>query len=143
MEAAIQKYAQSSRCEGICLSDQVEIDQIFEGLLLAPEFAVIRDGIRGQPAQLVLTRFGVTQLMQFYEAEKIAYEIWRCGATLRVMGKGAPLMVDPESDQSFHDDRSEELNHLLDHYDSRDFAGGVSATGTVFAIIAERQRLRG
>jgi hypothetical protein len=133
LEAAIQKYAQFGRCGGICLSDQVEIDQIFEGLLLAPEFAVVRDGIKQQPAQLVLTRFGVSQLMEFYEIEKIAYEVWRCGATLRIMGKGAPLIVNPESEQSFYDDRSEELNQLVDHYDSRDIADGVSATGTVFA----------
>jgi hypothetical protein len=50
MDAAIQKYAQFGRCKGICVSDQVEIDQIFDGLLLAPEFAVVRDGIKQQPA---------------------------------------------------------------------------------------------
>jgi hypothetical protein len=133
MEAAIQKYAQSSRCGGIRFSDQVEIDQIFGGLLLAPEFAVIRDGIKSQPAQLVLTQFGVSELMEFYEIEKIAYEVWRCGATLRVLGKGAPLIVNPQSEESFYDDRSEELNQLVHHHDSRDFAAGVSATGTVFA----------
>jgi hypothetical protein len=133
MEAAIQKYAQPKRCDGVAFSAEVGVEQIFDGLLLAPEFAFIKDSLSSQPSQLVLTKFGVTQLMEVYEAEKIAYEVWRSGATLRTLGKGAPLVVDPTSKELFYDNRSDELNQLIDYYDCRDMAVGVSATGTVFS----------
>ena len=81
--------------------------------------------------QLVLTEFGEFELSQFYGLEKLAYEMWRSMATLRALAKGAPLRV-AGTDEWFGDDRSDELDQLLEIYDEREHGGAVSDTGTVF-----------
>ena len=68
--------------------------------------------------QLVLTDFSVKELRDFYEVERLAYEIWRSGAMLRIVGKGAPIVVD-DSPVFVHDGRSEELGRLVEIFDSR------------------------
>jgi hypothetical protein len=34
-----------------------------------------------------------SSMRQLYEAETLAYELWRIGAALRIVGKGAGLIV--------------------------------------------------
>jgi hypothetical protein len=131
MDAAIQKYGMLSRCNGIASSNEVAEHEIIDGLLMTPELDKFRKALRQSP-QLVLTKFGLTELRQLYFCEKLAYEVWRCGAALRILGKGAPLVVDHNSPIYFFDDRTEELNRLVSIYDGRQGTFAASASGTVF-----------
>lgn len=131
LEAAIQKYGLSQQCNRVGFSNRVPMESILKGALMAPEFQYIRDGLKDVP-QLVLTDFGTEELIEFNQIEKLAFELWRCAATLRILGKGAGLRVidDPIA---FYDDRSDELDKVVTIYDKR--LGGpmeMSATGTVF-----------
>jgi hypothetical protein len=135
LEAAIQKYGQFSTCSGLGFSNEVGIEKVLKGLLLASELGPFtRELVKelGKHPQLVLTDFGNEEFRELYECEKFAYQIWRCGATLRTIGKGAPLIVDPSSPLGFYDDRSDELDKLLRNYDERERTLGASATGTVY-----------
>ena len=131
LEAAIQKYGLSQQCNRVGISDQVPMKSILRGTLMVPEFKYIRDGLK-ITRQLVLTDFGTEELIEFYEVEKLAFELWRCAAALRIFGKGAGLRV-VDDPIAFYDDRSDELDKLVAIYDKRS-AGlmGMSATGTVF-----------
>ena len=144
LEAAIQKYANSYSCDGVGFSNEISEEAILNGMLLAPEFKTLRDMLKKQ-SQLVLTNFGLSQLIEFYDTEKLAYEIWRIGAAMRIVGKGAGLVVSDDyviqkennkiGIQYYYDDRSHELDKLVSIYDQRaiGFHGsGVSATATVY-----------
>jgi hypothetical protein len=132
LEAAIQKYARFQLCNKIAESAIVPIEEVFGGLIMAPEFEVEREIIaRGN--QLVLTDFTSKDLLAFYDLEKLAYEIWRTSAALRTIGKGASLIVcDPP--ESFGDGRSQELDFLVTNYDKRLDNSDLSqsAAGIVF-----------
>lgn len=130
LEAAIQKYGLSQQCNRVGFSNRVPMESILKGALMAPEFKYIRDGLKDFP-QLVLTDFGTEELIEFYEVEKLAFELWRCAATLRIIGKGASLRV-VDDPIAFYDDRSDELDKLVHIYDDRSVGMGMSATGTVF-----------
>jgi len=130
-EAAVHKYATLNPCSGLGFSHQIEPDAIFKGLLMEPRFAGLRTELRKSP-QLVLTDFDVSSLRELYELERIAYQVWRCGAALRITGKGAGIAVDPQNTGGFFDTRSDDLNRLVESYDSRARVFGASATGTAF-----------
>jgi hypothetical protein len=131
LEAAIQKYARMGLCDGIGLSNEVSEQSIMDGALLAPEFKYTLKYLRCKP-QLVLIKFGLRQLIEFYDLEKLAYDIWRCAAVMRTLGKGAPLIV-VEDPIAFYDGRSDELDRLVTIYDKRRIPLAMSATGTVFS----------
>src|SRR5262249_42481201 len=80
-------------------------------------------------SQLVLTDFGLQELKEFYSCEHLAYEAWKGMATLRSIGKGAGLVA---TGYDFHDIRSEELDFLIEQYDTRQRSFISSATGTIF-----------
>jgi hypothetical protein len=130
LEAAIQKYGLSQQCDRVGISDQVPEDSILRGALMAPEFGKIRSFLKSAP-QLVLTNFGIEELVEFYEVEKLAFELWRCAATLRALAKGATLRVVDDA-IAFYEERSDELDKLITSYDERGEEMGVSATGTVY-----------
>jgi hypothetical protein len=133
LEAAIQKYARFQLCNKIAESSAVPIEKVLGGLLMAPEFEVERNFV-AQGNQLVLTDFTNTDLLAFYDLERLAYEIWRTAAALRTTGKGAPLIVcDPP--ECFADGRSPELDFLVTNYDQRLDKSGLShsASGIVFS----------
>ncbi len=130
-EAAVQKYAKEDPCTRIGNSAEVEPKEILNGILLSPDLKMSLDATQAFP-QLVLTRFGVDEMSELYDAEKLAYEVWKCMAALRILGKGAPLVVDLEESELFYDDRSDTLNTLVMSYDDRSRDPGHSATGTVF-----------
>jgi hypothetical protein len=132
LEAAIQKYARFQLCNKIAESTAIPIDKVLGGLLMAPEFEVERN-IVAQANQLVLTDFTNSDMLAFYDIERLAYEIWRTGATLRTTGKGAPLVVD-DPPECFADGRSPELDFLVTNYDQRNsiFHFEHSASGVVF-----------
>jgi len=133
LESAIQKYARQELCDKIGESAKVPIDTVLGGLLMSPEFENEKNAVL-QNNQLVLTNFTSSDLANFYNIEKLAYEIWKTSAVLRAVGKGAPLVV--ESDFSgnrgeyFADGRSDELDSLLVNYDDRLGRTGRSTTST-------------
>ena len=138
LEAAFQKYAHFQLCNKIAESTTVSIEKILGGLLMAPEFEDERN-IIAQGNQLVLTDFTNVDLLAFYDLERLAYEIWRTAAALRITGKGAPLMVcDPP--ECFADGRSTELDFLVTNYDKRTGRSewSSSASGVTFADVAQQ-----
>jgi len=139
LEAAIQKYATKKPCAGVGRTGQIPLDRVLGGLLMDPEFELEREGLQARD-QLVLTDFTAKNLLDFYEVEKLAYEIWRSGAMLRIVGKGSLIIVG-DTPEFVYDSRSDELDKLVKNYDSRigslDYT--LSSTGLVgkFSIIEE------
>jgi len=131
LESAIQKYAKFEPCNKIGCSGDVPIEKVLSGLLMSKEFDLERNLLRNAENQLVLTYFTHTDLAEFYNLEKLAYEVWRVGATLRTIGKGAPFLVE-DAPPDFGDDRSDELADLLEHYDNRKRELHIAATGAIF-----------
>ena len=87
----------------------------------------------------MLTKFGELELIEFYRAEKLAYEIWKGMATLRTLANGAPLRV-VKASPWFSDDRSAELDDLLGIYDNRSRTFDTSDTRTVFGSADVQQQ---
>ncbi|MHC5054764.1 MAG: hypothetical protein ACYTKD_08605 [Planctomycetota bacterium] len=144
LEAAIQKYGQRDPCSGVALSSEVDPSRILRGSLVKLAEAARRrrgSGPQSGPEQMledlkrngqtVLTEFGPEELRQFYHCERLAYEVWRTMSLRRTVAKGAPLIVKDDPADVF-DDRSEELDDLLQSHDARSRYESVSATGTVF-----------
>lgn len=131
-EAAVQKYAALSPCSRIGDSKAVPEESVFGGLLMAPEFDLERKLLTEGGSQLVLTDFTERELSDLYDVERLAYEVWRVGATSRSIGKGAPFVVET-SETRFRDDRSDEMDELLEIYDERTGRLSSSAIGAVFA----------
>jgi hypothetical protein len=131
LEAAIRKHAKPEPCDGVGFSDSVGLNRILNGILLHPKLKPLAQGLDSH-RQLVLTNFDVSSLRELYQLEKLAYQIWRAGAALRIVGKGAGIVVDPEHPEGFYDSRSEELDRLVQIYDSRlgDFT--ASSSGLTF-----------
>ena len=98
---------------------------------MAPEFSLEKEHLLKAPNQLVITDFSVKELAELYDAERLAYEVWRSSATLRCIAKGAIFFVD-ESDTRFGDDRSDELDELIKIYDNRERRLSASAIGAFF-----------
>lgn len=130
LEVACQKYSSLTPCDGVGVSGQILDQSILSGLLLHPDLSFMLEQLHKTP-QLVLTKFDSFSLGELYEAEKLAYEVWKAGAVLRTLGKGAPFVVRKEP-VDFSDDRDEDLDFLLAHYDRRGRGFDASATGTVF-----------
>ena len=117
LEAAIQKYARFELCDRVGVTATITLDKVFNGLLMAPCFSPERAILEAAP-QLVLTDFGVAELREFYDLERLAYELWRSSALLRILGKGAPLLV-LGPPHYVGDDRSDDLSKLVESYDER------------------------
>ena len=137
LEAAVQKYARFEPCDAVGVTGDVSIGEVLGGILMEPQFRAERELLeRGR--QLVLTKFATTDLREFYDAERLAYEVWRSSAMLRIVGKGAAIAV-TDSDDRVIDLRSPELNRLVRVYDDRWGRWQrptASATGVVFDPIA-------
>ena len=131
MEAAIQKYGAGAKCSRVGISSDVPLKKVLNGILLSPDFEFERVNLKQAKAQLVLTDFGPAELKELYEVEKLAFEIWRSSATLRSIGKGATFVVE-ERPHFFQDDRSDDLDWLLQHFDNRNMPIGISTFGVVF-----------
>jgi hypothetical protein len=131
LEAAAQKYSQLSLCEAIGPSTPGNLQKVFSGLLSAPDFTLEREALMRADPQFVLLAFTSDNLRQFYELEKLAYEIWFCGALLRIVGKGAKLRR-IDGDECVTDTRSDELNFLVRNYDQRAGSGSVSSKAVAY-----------
>jgi len=136
MEAAIQKYGLTMPCDGVGITGQVALETILGGLLVGPEFELEREYLR-KSSELVLTNFTHVNLRDFYDIEKLAYEVWRCGATLRIIAKGASIRVS-DSPEGFYDVRGDDLDRLVTIFDERNGKWDswlMSSTGVVAADI--------
>ena len=130
LEAAIQKYAQFEPCNRVGISGNIGPEKIFAGLLMSKEFDFERK-IVTEFSQLVLTDFGPNELREFYDLERLAYEMWRTSAMLRIVGKGASIEIGGKPDFVI-DSRSNELDFLVRNFDNRTGLAGKyisSATG--------------
>lgn len=132
LEAAIQKYGTPSPCNRIGQTKDIDQAEIFCGLLQSPKFEFVRKHLESSPNQLVLTKFTHLELIEFYDLERLAYEVWRTGALLRIIGKGAPFKVG-EPPEYIWDERSNELNELVVNFDKRHNTGTeVTSTGVYY-----------
>lgn len=131
MEAAIQKYGSAAKCSRVGVSSDVPLKKILNGILLSPDFEFERENLKQAKAQLVLTDFGPAELKELYDVEKLAFEIWRSSATLRGIGKGATFVVEG-SPHYFQEDRSDDLDWLIQHFDNRYRLTEASTFGVVF-----------
>jgi hypothetical protein len=136
LEAAVSKYGRPNLCDRVGFSNEVPIESVLRGAFADERFEPVRKHLRQQP-QLVLTNFGAVQMEELYDLEKLAYECWKCGATLRILGKGAGLNVVHERPY-FVDTRTEWLDQLVTIYDKRKLEFTVTATGTVFSSAAAK-----
>jgi hypothetical protein len=133
LEAAFQKFAPAESQGRIGTSTEVAPSAILGGLLMSEELRKIREFVVGSP-MLVLTDFGTNELRELYDLEKLAYEVWRTAALLRITGKGAPVIVDG-SEHVLYDDRSDDLDDSVVMFDERNERGAgalASHTATVF-----------
>jgi hypothetical protein len=130
-EAAIQKYSKEGHPIDVVNSAAIDPREILDGAFKDPQYASFVEALRARP-QLVLPSFTIDHLVELYDAENLAHELWRCAATLRILGKGAALNVAREHQARFFDDRNEELNALVQSFDKRNHGFEASATGTVF-----------
>lgn len=130
--AAIQKYAMSSPCGNIKLSSNVQVEEIFNGLLIKPEFEDLKRNFLSAPIQLVLTNFDQNNLLEYYELERLAFELWYGGSKSRIISKGADLIIDHGSLDILLDNRSADLSKLISNFDNRGHGMVATATGTVF-----------
>lgn len=132
LEAAIQKYAMFEPCSRVGITSEIPIDRVLGGILMDPEFHLEREILK-TARQLVLTDFSSIELREFYQVERLAYELWRSSAMLRIIGKGAPIIVDG-SQHCVFDARSPELDTLVEVFDVRNALWDplvLSATGVV------------
>ena len=119
LDAAYQKYGLDKFCDSIGSASQDNISYVLDGLLMQPGYQYEKEMLLHNPGQIVLTKFNPNNYIEYFELQKLAYEIWRCGAALRILGKGANLVVDHNNNELFLDDRSSELDELLTNYDNR------------------------
>ena len=119
LDAAYQKYGLDKFCDSINSASRDNISHVLDGLLLLRGYQYEKEMLLQTPGQIVLTKFNPNNYIEYFELEKLAYEVWRCGAALRIIGKGANLVVDHKNNELFLDDRSSELDELLTNYDNR------------------------
>ena len=141
LDAAYQKYGLKGYCDAIGFAYKDNIDQVLDGLLLKDGFQYERELLLNIPGQMVLTKFSPANYIEYFELEKLAYEIWRCGAALRILSKGANLIVDHKNMEFYLDDRSSELDDLLTNYDNRREPFLASKKGVV--VINKSEDIKG
>jgi len=132
LEVAIQKYANFELCNRVGLTGHIPLNMVLGGLLMGAEFEIERGTLKNNQ-QLVLTNFTLQELREFYELEKLVYELWRSTAMLRIIGKGASIFIGDMEDIVI-DTRSDKLNRLVESYDNRNFGWDywlLSIKGTV------------
>ncbi len=131
-EAALQKHATHEFCSGIGESKRMPIGQVLAGALLAEQFETERKALLDAPDQLVLAEFTTVSLADVYQAEMLAYEVWRTGAMLRIVGQGAKIVATGPPDY-MADTRSEELAYLVANYDDRIHHMPATSAGVTYA----------
>ena len=131
IDGAIEKYAKDTFCNHIGLTGNIDISEVFDGLLLSKDFEYERNSLQNSPNQVVFTKFNQANMVEYYALEKLAYEIWKCGATLRSLSKGATILVDHSNEEYFIELRTPEIEFLIDNYDNRNSSFVTSRKGVV------------
>jgi hypothetical protein len=139
LEAAIQKYGAVELCGHLGVASELTLERILGGVFARDAFLLRLNPDIAKHSTLVLAEFGQSELLEFYRCEKLAYELWFSMATLRALAKGAPLRVSDDGG-TVGDDRSDELDGLIQRYDGRQWSEGVSFTGTVFGRDKDEHR---
>lgn len=140
LEAGVQKYGMFDRCDGVGLSNEVDPKEILGGMLFDGSIPksfreMSRKNLKKK--QLVLLKFGIDELCQFYRVEALSYEISSTIAKRRLAGRGAPLIV-KTIPPYFRNKVSDELVKLVSNYVRRSYKFDASATGTVFENIENK-----
>lgn len=136
-EAMIQKYSSIGPCNNIGFSNQIKIEEILNGFFSKHELIDFGKAIMEKP-QLVLTHFDLDELIEFYELEKLIYEIWRCSANFRGLAKGSQWAV-THNPIDAGEVRDEILSKSLKIFDTRTaslfhFEAHVTAKGTLYEL---------
>ncbi len=131
IDGAIEKFGKSEFCDHIGITGKIDISEVFDGLLMTDYFEYERTLLKKLPNQVVLTKFNQTNMLEYYTLEKLAYEIWKCGATLRALAKGAIIKVNHSNKEYFTELRTPELTYLIENYDNRNFSFITSRKGVV------------
>jgi len=118
MEIAFQKYGKQGFCSHIARSKQINVSQIFNGLLLTEDYSTESMIIEKAPDMLVLTDFGVNELKEIYELEKICLEIHLVNKMYRILGKGCKLNY-INVNEWFNFTITNEAEKLMQIYDNR------------------------
>jgi hypothetical protein len=137
LEAGVQKYSMLHRCSGVGMTNEVEPKEILNGMLFdtsIPKFYRERLSQNLDRRQLVLLKFGLDELRQFYRIEALAYEMSSTIAKKRLAGRGAPLIV-KSIPPYFMNKVTDEIVKLVNCYVQREWIFDASATGTVFENI--------
>jgi hypothetical protein len=133
-EAIIQKYGTILPCEKINVSNQVDLDEILNGYFTRHNLEKVGNQIIENP-QLVLTSFTKKELLEFYRCEQLAFELWRCSANLRGLGKGSLWGVSHNPVEA-GEVRDKVLTDSLMIYDERSSSFDpflqVTAKGTIY-----------
>ena len=141
-EASIQKYAKIEPCHRIGSTDKLKIGDILDGFFIEEGINELEEEIIDNP-QLVLTKFGINELNEFYQLEKLVFEVWRTAGNLRGFNKGALLEVTHNPGDIF-ELRNEILEKSIEIYDERyDFnlEAPFTAKGTIYELVEEKDSL--
>lgn len=138
LEAAIQKFGAMKEYPELQRACETEPGRILNGIINdesvpEPLKADLKKWAH-KSREFVLLNFTRHELSEIYHLEGLAYEIWRTVAMRRIVGKGAWMAVDSDSDVIVWDTRSDELDQLVKIFDQRAARQNmsVSATGTIF-----------
>jgi len=138
LEASIQKYATIEPCHRVGLSSELELEDILDGFFIKWDIGEFTDWIIENP-QLVLTKFGLNELKEFYQLEKLVFEIWRSAANLRGLNKGALWLVTHNPGDAF-EERDSILEESIKIYDERytfDYEMPFTSKGTGYELKGE------
>lgn len=127
MEISFQKYGKSGFCNHINKSRNVSIGKILNGLLLNAEFTPERNAIQKNKDSLVLTEFGVEELNEVYELEKLCYEMNLINKAIRLLGKGCVLSY-TEKRKWYVFICRDDVQLLMDNYDKRLDENGITSS---------------
>lgn len=169
LEASIQKYGIVEPCNRVGFSGELEIDDILSGFFRKENIEQVINSIILDPRlnlpdyerielkkvlkldvdqvlnflqekpQLVLTNFGFNELKEFYELEKLIFEVWRSFAELRGFYKGASCIVKHNPGDVFEDrdDFLEESIAIFDERNNFDINAPFTAKGTFYSLTDE------
>lgn len=118
MEIAFQKYGKTGLCSHIAKLKSITLDKVFNGLYLRQEFLSDYMVLTKSADMLVLTDFGVEELEEIYNIEKLCFELHKINRTYRILGKGALLNY---SERNTWDtiSISPDISFLIESFDKR------------------------
>ena len=116
--------------------------EILDGFYADPKFAHLYDLVKQSPPQLILKNVSFEDFKEVYEVERLAFEVWKTMAMRRSVGKGAALIVS-HTPPYLGDTRTDELNDLINNFDSRNETLDHSAIGAAFQFSGEKTHAAG